>query len=77
MFARLLVIAVVFAAVYYGWRGLVRFRAKRDDAGGERRRLKSSATEALELERDPETGVYKPGAPDRSGSGGPKDTPGN
>jgi hypothetical protein len=61
MIARLVVIAIVFLAVFYGWRALVRFRGKRDDDAGERRRLKSSATDALELERDPKTGVYKPG----------------
>lgn len=77
MLARLVVIVIVLAAVFYGWRALVRFRDKRDDDSGERRRLKSSATDALELERDPETGVYKPGPPGRSGSGGPKDTPGD
>lgn len=77
MLARLIVIAIVFAAVFYGWRLFLRYRDKRGEESGERRRLESRATEAVELERDPETGVYKPGASGRSGSGGPKDTPGD
>ncbi|HUV32032.1 MAG TPA: hypothetical protein VMW31_00550 [Devosiaceae bacterium] len=80
MLARIIVFVLVFAAIYFGWRAITRnfrdyFRGA-DEAARERHRLEARRPDVVDLERDPETGVFKPGGKDGP-DGGPKDKPGS
>jgi hypothetical protein len=81
MLARLIVFAVIMAILWFGWRAIRRGFAdyfdSADKRARERHRLEAKRGDVVDLERDPETGVFRPGDPGRSGSGAPKDKPGN
>ncbi len=60
--ARLLIFALVGAAVWYGWRA---FRRQQDRVSNALKEAEGSLSkkEPLTLEKDPETGVYRPTDP--------------
>lgn len=64
MFARIVVFAIVMALLWYGWRLISRRLENRNAGSGPRKRLGEKRDDVVDLERDPETGVYRPGDED-------------
>jgi hypothetical protein len=73
MLPRIAVFLLVMGAIWFGWRAIRRnfrdyFNSADADAR-ERHRLEAKRPDVVDLERDPETGVYKPGPKAGPGEG--------
>ncbi|MEX1180946.1 MAG: hypothetical protein WEB63_09080 [Cucumibacter sp.] len=81
MIPRIIVFVLVMAAIYIGWRairrGLRDYFATSDNAARERQKLEARRPDVVDLERDPETGIYKPGSRPPGPGRGPDETPGS
>jgi cytochrome c-type biogenesis protein CcmH/NrfG len=82
MIARIVVFLLIMAAIYIGYilirRGFRQYFENADTEARERHKLEARRDGVVELERDPDTGVYKPNPPPGAGPGrGPEEPPGS
>lgn len=82
MIARIVVFLVIMAAIFVGYvlirRGFRQYFDNADKQARERHKLEARRGDVVDLERDPDTGVYKPNPPPGAGPGrGPEEPPGS